>query len=203
MFTGIIECIGIILLVQQLGREKIFRIKPSLKFINLKLGESISVNGVCLTVTKIFQDSFEVFVSAESLEITNLQKLIAHNKVNLERALLIGGRLNGHFVTGHIDTLGRILKKSNVGSSVVFRIEFNAKYNHLVLKKGSIALDGVSLTINNCDLNFLDVNIIPTTLQNTILNEWIYGGLINIEFDMLGKLVQKQNSGFKYAFMHD
>lgn len=191
MFTGIIEGIGIILAKNFFSGQAKLRIK-ALFAKPIKKGESIAVNGACLTVEDFGEDWFEAYASAETLRLTNLGKLAVNSKVNLERSLEVGDRLGGHFVSGHVDTLAKVQFMRPAGNSQIIRLGFAQEFSKFVINKGSIALDGISLTINQCGDNFLEVNIIPETLQNTIISNWNIGYEANMETDLIGKYLLKK-----------
>jgi riboflavin synthase len=194
MFTGLIECIGIILAKTFFNGQARLRIKAMFS-APIKKGESIAVNGACLTVENFGDDWFEAYASAETLSLTNLKKLTVNSKVNLERSLKVGDLLGGHFVSGHVDTLAKIQFMRPVGSSQIIRLGFAQEFSNFVINKGSVALDGISLTINQCGDNFLEVNIIPETFKNTIISDWQIGYEVNMETDLIGKYIVKKSSG--------
>ncbi len=189
MFTGIV-IIGEVLAISKNNNQAKLRIKAD-AFNDYQHGESIAINGICLTVTDFAADWFEVFASTETLKSTNLGKLAKGKKVNLERALILQDRLGGHFVSGHIDTMAKLQTIKKSGDSNILRFNFDPKFWNLVVPKGSITLDGISLTINKCGSNFLEVNIIPATFSNTTIATWRPGYIANMETDMLGKYVLK------------
>lgn len=193
MFTGIIESLGIILSSQYFNEQKRFRIKPMAKWNDYKKGESIAVNGVCLTVDNFSDDWFEVYVSAESLKVTNLQKVEVSQFVNLERALMIGQRIGGHLMSGHIDTLATVKKITQKNASRIFRLEFDPKYSQYFVSKCSVALDGISLTVNQCGNGFLEVNMIPETLKVTTASKWTVGYTANMEIDLISKYLHNES----------
>ncbi len=192
MFTGIVEGQGEVLSANFFDNQARFRIKPLFSIQDCKRGESIAINGVCLTVEGCTESWFEVYASAETLNLTNLKTMTKGKNVNLERALMAGQRLGGHFVTGHVDTLAKISKVNQAASSRIFYLEFDKKFNDFLVAKGSVALDGVSLTVNQCGDGFFTVNIIPETLQVTTLSKWIIGYEANMETDLIGKYVQRK-----------
>jgi riboflavin synthase len=193
MFTGIIATTGKILANQQSH----LRIEPKEPWEDYKTGESIAINGACLTVEKFSDNWFECYVSPETQSVTTLKKLTVNSLVNLERALAAGDRFGGHFVSGHIDTLARIQTIRRVGSSQVFRFIFAQKFSKLVVPKGSICLDGISLTVNQCGNGFLEVNIIPATQAKTTISNWRIGYQANMETDLLGKYILKNTPFIK------
>lgn len=187
MFTGIIEEIGT---VSAISSDKI-TIDCSTVLQNTKLGDSIAVNGVCLTVTNLMAKNFTADISPETLKITSLSDLKTGSNVNLERALTLSSRLGGHIVTGHIDTVGNITKISKLNDFYEFTINFNKAFNKYVVKKGSITIDGISLTVADCGDNFVTIAVIPHTCNMTILNSLKSSDNVNIEFDILAKYVEK------------
>jgi riboflavin synthase len=189
MFTGIIQGQGRLTAVRQSGRERVFSIRALFALEDIAIGESIAVNGVCLTVESGKDGCFTAYASAETLNRTNLSLLHPDALVNLERALAIGQRLGGHLVSGHVDCLATVQNVRDAGQSLLIRLAFPAEYGELVIPKGSVALDGVSLTVNNCGDDFLEVNIIPETRRATTVASWAPGTRVNMEVDMIGKYV--------------
>jgi riboflavin synthase len=157
----------------------------------LTLGESVSVNGACLTVVAMDAETFSFQVGPETLRLTNLGLLQPGHAVNLERSLALGDRLGGHFVTGHIDTTGTILKRETQGEWEMVEFGFDPKFDDLIVMKGSIAVDGVSLTVANCGSGTFTVMLIPHTLHATTLGRKAAGDRVNLEFDLLAKHVKK------------
>jgi riboflavin synthase len=155
------------------------------------LGDSISLDGVCLTISHIADRAISMDVSGETLSRSTLGSLRQGMEVNLERALRLGDRLGGHLVSGHVDALGRILKKEIRQRSWLIRIATNKTISKYMVEKGSVAVDGVSLTINRCAASFFEVNIIPHTGKGTTLLGKKVGELVNIETDMIGKYVER------------
>ena len=193
LFTGIVEDVGKIekKILQKTG-EYLIRIKCNmLNTKNFKLGESIAVNGVCLTVTKSGKTYFETLASLETLSKTNLGNKSVNDHVNLERAMKANGRFGGHIVSGHVDTLGKVTNVKKAGKSVEYWFRINKKLTKYIIEKGSITIDGISLTINRVRVNTFSVNIIPHTSQNTISNSWLNKSEVNLEFDMIAKYVEK------------
>ena len=193
MFTGIVEDVGKIekKILQKTG-EYLIRIKCNmLNTKNFKLGESIAVNGVCLTVTKSGKTYFETLASLETLSKTNLGNKSVNDHVNLERAMKANGRFGGHIVSGHVDTLGKVTNVKKAGKSVEYWFRINKKLTKYIIEKGSITIDGISLTINRVRVNTFSVNIIPHTSQNTISNSWLNKSEVNLEFDMIAKYIEK------------
>jgi riboflavin synthase len=197
MFTGLVEGIGTVKGLTREGEDMRLTLSPHFQLADTKVGDSISVNGVCLTVTRIKGESFCVDVSGETLSRSTLSHVKQGDKVNLERALRLSDRLGGHLVLGHVDGVGRILKKEQKQRSWFLRIGLDPALSKYIIEKGSIAVDGVSLTVNQWDQNGFEVNIIPQTgLETTILNKKV-GDLVNIETDLIGKYVEKFLAGEK------
>jgi len=191
MFTGIIEEIGKI--------KKIILIRDIVKVIinadkiltDMKLGDSISVDGVCLTVVKFTKNEFEADLSPETLNLTTFKHKKNNDMVNLERALKLGDKLGGHFITGHIDGIGKIDQIEKKGDSFIYTFTTDDSILNNIVHKGSIAIDGISLTIAELNENSFSVAIIPYTYTNTTFRYKKSGDLVNIETDMLGKYVKK------------
>ena len=192
MFTGIIQTIGKISKIESNDSNSriVFEVE---KFIldDIRIGDSISVNGVCLSVIKKSEDTFSVDVSNETMRLTTFSVLKVNNNVNLEKAMILSDRINGHFVSGHIDGTGIIKEKKKEGRSTFFLIEFPEDLKKFVSKKGSISIDGVSLTINTTQGNSFGVNIIPHTLSETIMSEYKEGDKVNIEVDLIARYLDK------------
>jgi len=187
MFSGIVEELGEVKSISKRGNISLLEIKADKTLEDTAIGGSISVNGTCLTLIKKERDSFIFEVMPETLKITNLGSLSGSEKVNLERSLKIGDRLDGHFVTGHIDCLGIIRKKNYINGNLCFEIAVPAKFIGYILAKGSIAIDGISLTIVDKRSATFSVYIIPHTLKNTTLGFKGPSDKVNIEFDILAK----------------
>jgi riboflavin synthase len=187
MFSGIIEELGEVVAISRRGNIHLLEIEADKTCQDTEVGNSISVNGACLTVVKN-KGKFLCFeVMPQTFDNTNLRFLRIKDKVNLERALKVGDRISGHFVTGHIDCLGLIRKKSYIGGNLGFEISIPAKFISYILPKGSIAVDGISLTIVDKKYKTFDVYIIPYTLKNTTLGFKGPSDKVNIEFDILAK----------------
>jgi riboflavin synthase len=191
MFTGLIEGIGKVKTVRRVGDDMRLTIVPLFKMADMGPGDSICVDGVCLTVTEISEGSFAMDVSGETISRTTLNLVRQGYEVNLERALRFTDRLGGHLVSGHVDGVGKIMKKQPEQRSWFFRIGIDEQLSRYTIEKGSIAVDGISLTINRCEDNLFEVNVIPQTgMQTTILKKKV-GDLVNIETDLIGKYVEK------------
>ena len=192
MFTGIIESLGNIKTIRCSGRGgKRFAIETDINLDGTDIGESIAVNGACLTVVEIDVKRFEVDVSPETLEKTTLGNARTGERVNIERAMRLSDRLDGHLVSGHIDGVGTITGKKITGNAVVITFGIPVSISRYVIKKGSVAVDGVSLTVNNCDEGWFDVSIIPHTARLTTMGIKGEGGFVNIETDMIGRYVER------------
>ena len=162
-----------------------------LPFSTYEVGESIAVNGVCLTATRLREDGFDADVSIESLNVTALADLAVGATVNLEPSLSVGERLGGHFVSGHVDCIGSVIKRATDARSIRLAIEIPAPYLRYIAKKGAVCVDGVSLTINEVSDNVIDLNIIPHTAESTIIGDYATGTAVNIEVDMLARYIER------------
>lgn len=198
MFTGLIERTGKILRIQPMGRGKKFLIDPGADF-EVGLGDSVAIDGACFTVVEKVGNAFAVEVSSESLSRTTFPKKQVGEKVNLERSLRLGDRLGGHLVLGHIDGVGRIKRISRRGEFEELEIEASEAVAKYLVEKGSIAVDGVSLTVNLVSGSVFSVVLIPETLKRTTLGEKRVGAEVNLEADILGKYVEKFLSKGKKA----
>jgi riboflavin synthase len=190
MFTGIIEDIGVIANINKMAGRWEISLKTALPPATIKEGDSISVDGVCLTVTKLSNNTFSVDASLETLRLTTLKDKRAGQKVNLERAMSAENRFGGHLVTGHIDGVGTINEKKKEGDSVKLIVEVSESLARYIVGKGSIAIDGISLTVNEQRDNIFTVNIIPYTVSRTTIGEKNLRDAINIETDIIGKYVE-------------
>ncbi|MCM8797438.1 MAG: riboflavin synthase [Candidatus Omnitrophica bacterium] len=187
MFTGIIEELGKVKRIERRADVSTFIIEAEKVLSDTKIGDSISVNGVCLTVVKKETSCLGFEVIPETLKVTNLGQLKAGEKVNLERSLKADGRISGHFVTGHIDCMGLVRRKTYRSGNLAFEISLPQQFWKYILLKGSIAVDGVSLTVMEKKSNTFTVYIIPYTLKNTVFNFRQPADKVNIEFDILTK----------------
>jgi riboflavin synthase len=190
MFTGIIEDIGVIANINKMAGRWEISLKTALPPATIKDGDSISVDGVCLTVTKLSNNTFFVDASLETLRLTTLKDKRAGQKVNLERAMSAENRFGGHLVMGHVDGVGSIIEKRKEGDSVKLSIEVSPSLSRYIVGKGSIAIDGISLTVNEQRDNIFSVNIIPYTVSRTTIGEKNLRDAINIETDIIGKYVE-------------
>ncbi|RKX18369.1 MAG: riboflavin synthase [Candidatus Zixiibacteriota bacterium] len=191
MFTGLIQTIGSITVVGSRGNYKLLTIKPDVPFENTALGESVAVDGCCLTVTRFDRSFVTVEVSPESVRTTIIGKYNSGQKVNLERALLPTDRLGGHMVTGHVDCLGEIVNISKIGGSIELSIRYPEGFAPYLVPKGSVAINGISLTVNELQENIFEVNIIPHTRQATTVQNFKMGDSVNLEFDIVGKYIAR------------
>jgi len=191
MFTGIIEAIGKIELIENIGSDKRFVISSdSLNLSDVQRGDSISVNGVCLTVVDLQEKGFSTDVSVETLSCTTFNELVSGDQLNLEKALQLSSRLSGHMVSGHVDGKGIIQKKLADARSERFEINFPAELGKYICKKGSICIDGVSLTVNEVEPSYFSVNIIPHTNDETIFSEYTEGRQVNLEVDIVARYME-------------
>ena len=190
MFTGIIETTGTISDISSAGSNKTFRISSSLA-PQLRIDQSLSHDGVCLSVESISGDQYQVTAIAETLTKTCLSLWKTGRIINLERCLPMDGRLDGHLVQGHVDTTATCLECRNVGGSWIFRFEYPESFRSLIIEKGSVAVNGISLTCFDVTHQAFSVAIIPYTFEHTNIREIIVGSQINIEFDLIGKYVNR------------
>ncbi|UNM97182.1 riboflavin synthase [Ignatzschineria rhizosphaerae] len=192
MFTGIIEERGEIVAIAHSANISRLTFKAKTVLEDVKLGDSIAVNGVCLTVTDFTNESFKADVMPETLKRTGFDQYQKGTLVNLERALRVGDRLGGHMVSGHIDGGAKLLKIDDLGDIKELTFELKVPHEGLIIPKGSIAIDGISLTIISVTDRTFKVGIIPHTFDHTNLQKLKIGGRINIEFDMVGKYIKAQ-----------
>lgn len=191
MFTGIIEEVGTIEQMKQSGEAIVFTIGAKKILEDVKLGDSIAVNGVCLTVTSFTNRSFTVDVMPETVRATSLHTLTRGSKVNLERAMAANGRFGGHFVSGHVDGIGEIIRKEPVANAVYYEIKVTKTLRNYMILKGSVAVDGTSLTIFGLTDDTFTISLIPHTRAETILGDKQVGDIVNIECDVIGKYVEQ------------
>jgi riboflavin synthase len=189
MFTGIIEEIGIVSNIQRTGVSFVLSIDSKKILNDIHLGDSIAVNGVCLTVTSFSGKQFTVDVMPETVNATSLNMVKRGSKVNLERAMAAGGRFGGHFVSGHIDGTGIIKSKKSLENAVYYEIEAEQELLRYVILKGSVAVDGTSLTVFGVTDTSFTLSLIPHSLSETILGLKGSGDIVNLECDMIGKYV--------------
>lgn len=191
MFTGIVENKGQIKTINSSGSGLVLSVSTPLDLSNDKVGDSIAVNGICLTATEIKGSDFTADVSAETVSRTNLSELSPGASINIERALKVGDRFGGHIVTGHIDGVAQLLKMETRGESIYLEVGAEPKLIKYIVEKGSIAIDGISLTVNSVGKDYFSLNIIPLTLKKTTLGLKKVGDKLNIETDIIGKYVEK------------
>ncbi|UCB50862.1 MAG: riboflavin synthase [Deltaproteobacteria bacterium] len=191
MFTGLTEGIGKVKEIQRVRGDMRLTLVPQFDMSDSREGDSIAVNGVCLSITGIEGGAFSMDVSGETMSRSTMGQLKPGDEVNLERALRLGDRLGGHLVSGHVDGVGKILKKEQKERSWLLRIGIDEALARYTIAKGSIAVEGISLTINDCQDTYFEVNIIPHTAQETTILKRRLGDLVNIETDIIGKYVEK------------
>jgi riboflavin synthase len=208
MFTGIIKAKGCITALDRSGGDVRLSVQSAdLPFEQYEVGESIAVNGVCLTAVALHDDGFDTDVSVETLDVTSLGDLHVGDHVNLEPSLAVGDRMGGHLVSGHVDCLGTVKSCENDARSIRFAIEVPAEFAPYVAKKGSVTVDGVSLTVNEVAGTVFEVNIIPHTAEVTIIGEYAVGTRVNIEVDLLARyierLLSKDHDGLSMEFLKE
>ena len=191
MFTGIIEGLGTIAAIQTSGKGRRLTVTADFDLLHSRVGDSIAVNGACLTAVEIGGRRFVADVSPETLDRTTFGKAKIGERVNLERALRLSDRLDGHLVSGHIDGMGTIDQKNTAGNAVVVIIKVPESLSRYMIQKGSVAVDGISLTINQCSAGNFEVSIIPHTAGMTTMGVKASGAPVNIETDMIGKYVER------------
>ncbi|WP_366915217.1 riboflavin synthase [Companilactobacillus sp.] len=201
VFTGIIKDVGTVSDIQKHAETFTLAIKlDQLRNSSLKLGDSIAVNGTCLTVTKLITEGFEVEAMPETFRRTNLGQLETHNYVNIEPALGASDKLDGHFVLGHVDTTAKLMAHHSDQNSIVLRFQIDPQYRKYIVEKGSLAIDGVSLTVSKTTSEYFEVSLIPYTMSHTILGELTNNDTVNIETDILGKYILDSKVE---AYQHD
>ena len=206
MFTGIIKAKGTIGAMDARGGDVRLRVAAdALPWSDYEVGESIAVNGVCLTAVALHADGFDTDVSVETLDVTGLGALAVGSQVNLEPAISLGERLGGHLVSGHVDCTARVTSRQQDARSIRFRFELPREFSRYVAKKGSVCIDGVSLTVNAVSGNAFDVNIIPHTADATIVGDYAVGTIVNIEVDLLARylerLLERDDGGISLEFL--
>jgi len=196
MFTGIIESISVVKSIRKNGTNMDFGFEcPFVE--ELKIDQSVSHNGVCLTITGIANGIYHVTAISETLDRTNLSRLVIGDLVNVERCMLMGGRLDGHIVQGHVDTVAKCESILDMNGSWVFRFSFPEQESNLIVEKGSVCVNGVSLTVVDASNGVFSVAIIPYTFENTNFKNLKPGDLVNLEFDVIGKYVAKMLSNVR------
>jgi riboflavin synthase len=191
MFTGIIECLGTISGIRPAAQGKRLTVEADFILDRTKVGDSVAVNGACLTVVKIDGSRFDADLSPETLAASTFGKAQLGERVNLERAMRLSDRLDGHLVSGHIDGIGIIKKREKLGNAIRLTIEVPAALSRYMIQKGSVAVDGISLTINACETESFSVQIIPHTAAVTTFGTKQNGDAVNIETDLIGKYVER------------
>jgi riboflavin synthase len=191
LFTGLIEDLGTLREVRRGAEETRLTVATALPMSELTLGESIAVNGICLTVVAFGNGSFSADVSTETVARTTFAELAPGHRVNLERALRLSDRLGGHLVSGHVDGVGTVLERIREGNATRFTFRIPAALSRYLVSKGSVAVDGISLTVNAVDGETFSLTIIPHTMVMTTLQTLAAGGRVNIETDIIGKYVER------------
>lgn len=192
MFTGIIKAKGTISAMDKRGGDVRLSVRSDgLPWGEFELGESIAVNGVCLTAVALHENGFDTDVSVETLDVTALGGLSQGSEVNLEPSISLGERLGGHLVSGHVDCTGTVVSRTADARSIRLAIEIPQDYARYVAKKGSVCVDGVSLTVNEVSGNTFELNIIPHTAEVTIIGSYTVGTIVNIEVDLLARYIER------------
>jgi len=192
MFTGIIQAVGSVAAIEKRSGDMRLRIATGkLDLGDVQLGDSIAVNGVCLTAVTLPGDGFVADVSRESLSLTTLDGLAVGGRVNLEKALTLSTRLGGHLVSGHVDGIGKVVERFDDARSVRFVIEAPRELARYIAHKGSICVDGTSLTVNGVDGARFELNIVPHTLQETIMDGYAPGTSVNLEVDLIARYLER------------
>lgn len=191
MFSGIIEGLGSISAIRPSGQGKRISIEADFALDQTKIGDSIAVNGACLTVVKISGKRFEVDLSPETLAASTFKNAKQGDRLNLERAMRLSDRLDGHLVSGHVDGIGVIKQRQKLGNAIMLTVGVPEALSRYVIHKGSIAVDGISLTITACDADKFTVSVIPHTARSTTIGMKQTGDAVNIETDMIGKYVER------------
>ena len=191
MFTGIIEGLGTLTAIRSLGQGARLTLESGINLTDTAIGDSIAVNGTCLTAVAISGNRFEVDVSPETLRFTTLGSAKVGDRVNLERALRLSDRLDGHLVSGHIDGIGSLRQRKPIGNAILITISVPRQLTRYMIHKGSVAVDGVSLTINNLGPESFEISIIPHTAGLTTVGFKQPGSQVNIETDLIGKYIER------------
>ncbi|MBT8367086.1 MAG: riboflavin synthase [Deltaproteobacteria bacterium] len=195
MFTGIIEGIGNIAAISSAGQGKRVTIEADFSLDQTKIGDSICVSGACLTAVKIEGRRFEIDVSPETLQTTTFNQARVGDRVNLERAMRLSDRIDGHLVSGHIDGTGTLKQRETLGNAIIITFEVAEPLTRYMIAKGSVAVDGISLTINSFGANSFSVSVIPYTAKLTTVGFKNRGDRVNVEADMIGKYVDRVLKG--------
>lgn len=192
MFTGIVKAVGTIAEIRPVGGDVRIRVNSTgLPFRDYETGESIAVNGVCLTAAELLDTGFAADVSKETLDVTSLGDLAPGSPVNLEPSLSLGDRLGGHLVSGHVDCVATVVARSEDARSIRLTLELPAGHARYIARKGSVCVDGVSLTVNSVSGNRFELNIIPHTARSTIAGTYSTGTRVNIEVDLLARYLER------------
>lgn len=191
MFTGIIESVGAVVSVRPYQQGYELYVEAGMDLSADRTGDSIAVDGICLTATSINGTRFVATASAETVSRSTLSALKPGSKVNLERALTLSTRLGGHLVLGHVDAVGTIRRRDSVGESIRIGIQYDKRFSRYLIEKGSIAIDGISLTVNELSGDVFEVNVIPFTARSVSLTLKKPGDRVNLEFDVIGKYVER------------
>lgn len=192
MFTGIIQAVGTIASTEPRGGDVRLRIQTGkLDLSDVELGDSIAVNGVCLTAVDLPGDGFAADVSRETLSLTTLGSLTSSSPVNLEKALTLATRLGGHLVSGHVDGIGKVVERFDDARSVRFVMEAPKELARYIAHKGSICVDGTSLTVNGVQGARFELNIVPHTLQETVMDAYVVGTSVNLEVDLVARYLER------------
>ena len=199
MFTGIIECLGEVIRLEREASNLHITVKSVITH-ELKIDQSLAHNGVCLTVVAIAEDEYTVTAIDETLQRTNLNELREGSVVNLERAMVAGARLDGHMVQGHVDTIATVDRIMDQDGSWKFYFSMPKQKDFLLVEKGSVCIDGVSLTVVDAGMNSFSVAIIPYTYEHTRFHNYQPGSRVNIEFDIIGKYLAKNLEAYKSRF---
>ncbi len=206
MFTGIVKARGTIAAIEPHGGDvRLTVASPALSWSGFQPGESIAVNGVCLTAVAINDDGFDTDISTETLNVTTLGQLVVGSAVNLEPAISLGERLGGHLVSGHVDCTGTVIARSAEARSIRLIIEIPVELTRYIAKKGSVCIDGVSLTINEVSDKSFELNIIPHTAEVTTMHDYAVGTVVNVEVDLLARylerLLSSDQNGVSFDFL--
>lgn len=192
MFSGIVEATGVITFIETIYDCLHVRILPQINFSDLQIGDSVAVNGVCLTVTTLIDNEFTATIVPETLRLTNLKKLSLNEKVNLERSAKLDTRIGGHNVQGHVDGEGEIIDLQSDGeSALIAKIQVPDTINKYIVKKGYVTIDGMSITVMDVAPEWFTATFIPHTQEVTVTNQYRKGTCVNIEVDILGKYIEK------------
>lgn len=208
MFTGIVKATGAIGAIEKRGGDVRLRVTAAgLPWSEYAVGDSIAVNGVCLTAVQLVDDGFDTDVSVETLDVTTLKQLAVGDAVNLEPALRVGDALGGHLVSGHVDGIGKVTSRADDARSIRMNFEVPDGLSRYIAKKGSICVDGVSLTINEVSGNTFGLNIIPHTAEVTTMGSYDVGTAVNIEVDLLARYIERmlgaESGGLSIDFLRE